>query len=184
MRTILIAPFALSFAATALVAQGTNSDFTWSGKIDGGHWLYVHNMNGPVRVEKGTGDRVEVSAVKNWRRGNPDEVRIETKKTSSGDVLICAFWVEDASCDEHGYRSHGNNRNDTSVEFVVKLPAGVRISASTVNGSVIGLADNPLTLAGNSDIIINSTGTSQYPAGVFFGSQYVPLSDTYKEVHP
>ena len=57
-------------------------------------------------------------------------------------------------------------------------------AGGTVNGSVIGLADQPLTLAGNSDIIINSTGTSQYPAGVFFGSQYVPLSDTYQEVIP
>lgn len=57
-------------------------------------------------------------------------------------------------------------------------------AGGTVNGSVIGLADQPLTLAGNSDIIINSTGTSQYPAGVFFGSQYVPLSDTYQEVAP
>ncbi len=57
-------------------------------------------------------------------------------------------------------------------------------AGGTVNGSVIGLADQPLSLAGNSDIIISSTGTSQYPAGVFFGSQYVPLSDTYQEVVP
>ena len=57
-------------------------------------------------------------------------------------------------------------------------------AGGTVDGSVIGLADKPLTLNGNSDIIINSSGTSQYPAGVFFGSQYVPLSDTYQEVHP
>jgi hypothetical protein len=57
-------------------------------------------------------------------------------------------------------------------------------AGGTVNGSVVGLADSPLTLNGNSDIIINSTGTSQYPAGVFFGSQYVPLSDTYQEVLP
>lgn len=57
-------------------------------------------------------------------------------------------------------------------------------AGGTVSGSVIGLADKPLALQGNSDIIINSTGTSKYPAGVFFGSQYVPLPDTYQEVTP
>lgn len=57
-------------------------------------------------------------------------------------------------------------------------------AGGTVNGSVIGMADKPLTLNGNTDIIINSTGTSKYPSGVFFGSQYVPLPDTYQEVVP
>jgi Tfp pilus assembly protein PilX len=57
-------------------------------------------------------------------------------------------------------------------------------AGGTVLGSVIGLTDTPLTLNGSSDIIINSTGTSQYPSGVFFGNQYVPLPDTYQEVAP
>jgi len=57
-------------------------------------------------------------------------------------VIICAFWTDNASCDEDGYRSHGDNNwrnhdnNDTSVEFTVKLPAGVRLGVSTVNGGV------------------------------------------------
>lgn len=126
--------------AAPLAAQDRAADFSWSGKIPAGRWLYLRNINGSINVERGTGERVEVTAVKHWRRGDPDDVRIETRKlgAADGDILICALWQEDAECDEDGYRSRGNrnNRNDTSVEFRIKLPAGVRISLHTVNGSV------------------------------------------------
>jgi hypothetical protein len=54
----------------------------------------------------------------------------------------------------------------------------------TISGSVINNADNPMVVNGSSDIIIASTGTTNYPAGVFFSSRYVPLADTYEEIHP
>jgi hypothetical protein len=57
-------------------------------------------------------------------------------------------------------------------------------AGGTIQGSVVGLADKPLQLQGNSDIIISSTGTTAYPSGVFFDQDYVPLPDTYKEVMP
>lgn len=57
-------------------------------------------------------------------------------------------------------------------------------AGGTVNGTVINLADTALNMAGNSDIIIASTGTTNYPTGVNFGNKYVPLPDTYLEVLP
>ena len=59
-------------------------------------------------------------------------------------------------------------------------------AGGTVQGSVINLNDNasPMTMAGNSDIIIASTGTSNYPAGVSFGNKFAPLPGTYEEVAP
>jgi hypothetical protein len=51
-----------------------------------------------------------------------------------------------------------------------------------VKGSVINLKDTALTLSGTSDIIIESQGTSNHPAGVFFGSHYSPLPYTYQEL--
>ena len=143
---------ALTAVAAASVTFGSvagaqerrsDRDFSWDGRVTNGHWLYVRNLNGSIRVEKATGDRAEVTAVKRYRRGNPEDVRIETKRLGGddGDVIICAFWTDNASCDEDGYRSrgdsHGGHRdNDTSVEFTVKLPAGVRLGVSTVNGGV------------------------------------------------
>lgn len=123
--------------------RSNDRDFSWDGRITNGHWLYVRNLNGSIRVERATGDRAEVTAVKRWRRGDPEEVRIETRRLGGddGDAIICAFWVENATCDEDGYRSRdeyrrGNHNNDTSVEFTIKLPAGVRLGVSTVNGGV------------------------------------------------
>lgn len=57
-------------------------------------------------------------------------------------------------------------------------------AGGTVKGSVINLQDTALTLAGTSDIVIESQGTTDYPDGVFFGSNYAPLPDTYLEVLP
>lgn len=132
---------ALALAASA-GAQERRSDraFTWEGTVPEGRWLYVRNLNGPIRVERASGSKVEVVGTKRWRRGDPDDVRIEAKK-SGDDVIICAIWHENTRCDEDGYRTRNNgrrdnDRNDTSVEFVVQLPAGVRLVASSVNGGL------------------------------------------------
>ena len=57
-------------------------------------------------------------------------------------------------------------------------------AGGTVKGSVIALTDTPMLISGTSDIVIASTGTSNYPAGVSFGFKYVPLPGTYQEVAP
>ena len=146
MRALLGSALFL-LAPLAAVAQDRDNakgpDFTWDGRMEKGHTLFVRNLNGAIRVTRAEGDRASISAAKRWRRGDPADVRIEQAKTSaSGDVLVCAFWTENASCDERGYRSRSNddgwrhNRNDVSVEFTIKLPAGVRVVVSTINGEV------------------------------------------------
>jgi hypothetical protein len=57
-------------------------------------------------------------------------------------------------------------------------------AGGTVQGSVIGMTDNPLILNGHSSITISSTGTSNYPTGMSFGNSYTPLPGTYLEVTP
>lgn len=140
-------PLALGMAAVALPArlvaqqQTSNPNFTWTGTVAPQGWLRVRNVNGQMRVESASGNQVEVVATKRWRRGNPEDVRIEVKRVgpNDGDVLICALWFENSSCDERGYHSESNGRNhdnDVSVDFVVKLPKNTRLDVSTVNGSV------------------------------------------------
>jgi hypothetical protein len=57
-------------------------------------------------------------------------------------------------------------------------------AGGTVMGSVIGLQNNVMSVNGSSDITIASTGTSNFPAGVYFSQHFVPLQDTYEEVRP
>src|SRR5205085_1834519 len=101
--------------------------FTWEGRIREGRWIMVRNMNGTVEVVSGTSDKVEVTASRHTRRGDPDFVRFEVTKfgPNSEDVLICALWGDNSDCDERGYRSRSDGRrrnNDVWVEFKIRVP--------------------------------------------------------------
>jgi hypothetical protein len=54
-------------------------------------------------------------------------------------------------------------------------------AGATVKGTVINLDDTGVNLTGTADIVIASTGTTNYPAGVVFGTHFAPLPDTYQE---
>jgi len=142
LNTAVVALALAAVAAPALAqgAQTARDAFTWEGRIAPGRWLHLKNMNGSITVEGTSGDRVEVRATKHWRRGDPEDVRIEVRRVGrdTSDVLICALWYENSSCSEDGYRSNnsGWRHNDTEVEFVVRLPRDVRVDVSTVNGGV------------------------------------------------
>jgi hypothetical protein len=135
-------------AVLALPAAGQSANdntYTWSGKIPAGRWIRVRNLNGGITVGVASGDNVEVTATKHWRRGDPSIVRFENKKYGPGNenVVICALWGPRSSCDEHNYDSHGDsndrnsrNNNDVAVEFRVLIPKGVKVSVGTINGAV------------------------------------------------
>ncbi len=155
-------------SAAPLLAQerDAGNPFRWSGDVEPGRWIYVRNVNGPVRVEPGTGSTAEISAVKRWRRGDPKDVKIIVTRSGAGngDVVVCALWNENATCDESGYRSHSSwwrqNHNDTSVEFTIRLPAGVKVNASTVNGAleIDGATSDVVAHTVNGGIEARSTG--------------------------
>lgn len=143
-RTLLAVAFAaasLSIAAPSYAQdrdrQRDDNAFRWEGRIGEGNWLRIRNMNGAIRVEESSASDVEVRATKTWRRGDPDDVRFEVVR-SGNDVVICALWSESATCDGDGAMRGRNrsNNNDTNVEFIVRLPRGVRVDTRTVNGGI------------------------------------------------
>ena len=146
MRSTLILALAIAALSGSAAAQGqttsTDMHFKWTGSVPKGEWVRVKNMNGRVTVRAATGNTVEITADKMARRGDPSSVRIITRKTGNGGVLVCAFWTENASCDEDSYSSHsdgedgGRRSRDVSVDFTVLLPAGVNVSSQSVNGDV------------------------------------------------
>src|SRR5687768_10742817 len=137
---VLLAAVALAAPAAA---QETRDAFEWSGRVEPGRIVHVKNMNGAIRVERG-GDVVEIVARKRWRRGDPEEVRVELQRVGGGDVLVCALW-RDGTCSETSYRGRrggdgwfgrGNDDDDVSVEFTVRVPEGVRLDLYSVNGGL------------------------------------------------
>ena len=133
-----LAAILLAALPAALSAQDRQSERTWTlnEQVPAGKWLRVRNVNGEVHVRASTTDRVEIVATKSWRRGDPKSVRIESRKAPDGSILVCAFWTENATCTESGYRSNSegrNNRdNDVAVDFVtagIGHHAGCRVGA-------------------------------------------------------
>ena len=137
---------ALTFAAPSIATAqdlGRDTDtWTWDGRVASGNWFRLNNINGPVTIEPSNDNQVHVRAEKEVRRGSRTDVAFRVIQTG-GDVRVCAIWRRDV-CDEEGLRSRRNDdddedrdeRRDVRVRFFVKVPAGVRLSAGTVNGEM------------------------------------------------
>jgi DUF4097 and DUF4098 domain-containing protein YvlB len=164
-RATLAALFVTLAVPAALLAQDRQTEraFTFNERLPSGSWLRVRNVNGQITVRASTTDRAEIIATKSWRRGDPKQVRIESRKTSDGGVLVCAFWTENATCSENGYSSHDEGRsrnNDVSVSFEVLVPKGVKVGISSVNGgvSVDGATQEVTASTVNGSVTATSTG--------------------------
>lgn len=148
----MIAPLAAAVLMAAPADAQRYTDFQrwdWSGTVADSRWVTVRNLNGAIRVEAATGSTVEVRAEKRARKnGRVENVTITAEQqANSGDVLICARWNDRTRCDEDGYSTRSRDRSwwdwsdrdrtdDVSVEFTIRVPKGVRIAVSTVNGGL------------------------------------------------
>ena len=125
--------FSLSFG------QGTTEEFRWDGTLAPGSTLEVKGVNGAVHAEVIRGSEAEVVAVKRSRR-DPSVVHIEVVEHDRG-VTICAVYPDNGTDEPNeclpGDRGHlGARRNNTSVEFTVRVPDGVHFIGRTVNGAI------------------------------------------------
>ena len=94
--TVLAAGTALAVRPLDAQTRSEREAFTWSGKIADGRWINVRNLNGSVQVEPGTSDKVEVTASRHTKRGDPDYVRFEVRKYGPGNQDVLIARLEDA----------------------------------------------------------------------------------------
>jgi hypothetical protein len=150
-------------AAAPLGAQQRDPDaFRQDTPLAAGRTVHLHNVNGGISAARAGGDRVEVRAEKQWRRGDPASVRIEQRTAANGDLVVCVLWYE-AECTDRGIRggrTRWNNRDDVSVAVTVRVPDGVHLDLHTVNGGVTaeGVAGMVDAETVNGSITARSTG--------------------------
>lgn len=120
--TALLAPAAVS----AQDRQTDRNAFSLRERIPQGQWIRVRNLNGAVRVRQATGDQVEITATKQWRRGDPKSVRIESRKSSDGSILVCALWTEDTICSEDRYSTNNDRGAGTVTTTATMFPSTSR----------------------------------------------------------
>ena len=139
MRAI---PLTLALLAAGALQAAAQADFHWSGAIAAGNRREIKGVNGDIRaVGIAAGGQAEVTATKHARHSDPESVEIKVVPYEGG-VAICAVYPTPRRADrendcEPGDRWHSNTENnDVSVDFEVRLPAGVNLLERTVNGEV------------------------------------------------
>jgi hypothetical protein len=161
----------LSTAGQAGAPQG------WRGAIAPGNVIEIKGVNGDVRATASTGPEVEVSAVMKGRRSDPTEVRLEIVQHAEG-ITICAMYPSvDGRANEcqpgNGGRMNVRD-NDVTVDFTVRVPAGVRFTGRTVNGDVaadrLGGPVSIRTVNGDAEFSTAAYGDAQTVNGSIRGS--------------
>jgi DUF4097 and DUF4098 domain-containing protein YvlB len=112
--------------------------FHWTGVLKAGQRLTVHGINGVIHAERTLGTDVVVDAEKRGRHDDPDRVEIQVEREADG-VTICARyprWWGSGLTDCDGII---DTKSDVTVDFTVKLPAGVEARFATVNGEIRAL---------------------------------------------
>lgn len=125
-------------AATSL--RGQEAEFNWRGRMEPGLELAVRGVHGDIRALRTDGREARVTAVKDARRSDPEEVEIEVVPHSGG-VTICAVYPSPRrrapnECLPGGEGRMNTEDNDVEVQFTVYVPDGVRFVGKTVSGDV------------------------------------------------
>jgi len=142
-----------ALSAAAAHAQG-KPDFEFHRDLAQGKRFYLSDIIGDVTVTGSSGRTVEVTAVKRSRQhGNPEDVTIETVELGDG-VALCVRYPSERryghpssearlgknpcswESDSRGWHHDDGDRNDTEVNFTVRVPAGLKLHIGTVSGDV------------------------------------------------
>jgi hypothetical protein len=112
--------------------------FRWAGIVPANAPVFIRNLNGGVTIERAAGESLVVVAERSARHSDPASVDV-VAVPHGGGVTICALWTgRGAECGPDGRyeMKGGKGHNDVAVRFLVRLPDGVKLDVSTVNGGV------------------------------------------------
>lgn len=137
--TCFFIPVALLLSAS--LCHASDDSFHWKGKLAPEQVVEIKNVNGNIEAEGGSGDEVEVSAVKSG--DGAEEVKIEVVPSADG-VTICALYPASSwnfsrdsnRCEPGGSWHSSNNNIKARVDFTVHMPKNLRFTGMSVNGRV------------------------------------------------
>jgi hypothetical protein len=158
MGTILLPAILLATTLTASAFEPVT--FEWKGEMQPGQILEIWNINGSIKSEAAVGSEAEISVQIIGTKPDPGSIRIHVLPYSDG-ILACTIY-EGLSRPEYclpGLEpSLSLNNNDIRVEYSLKVPAGVKLVAKTVNGGIsAGLpASEIVANAVNGQIVVST----------------------------
>ena len=140
LRLYAIAALVAALLTVASTARAQSAPFRWHGALAQGTAVEIKGVNGNVSAEPSGSNEVEVVAEKKARRSDPGSVKIDVVQHGDG-VTICAVYPSRDGDRPNECAAGSGGRmnvrdNDVTVNFTVKVPAGVRFVGRTVNGDV------------------------------------------------
>ncbi len=146
MRVSALALGVLLGAPSLAAQQSTSLDF--HRDLAQGKRFYMQNIIGNIKIVGTSGRSVEVSGTRvRHRDGDPDEVTMEVVELNDG-VALCVRYPQHHSrhrdsdndsknpCSSSGDWNGNGDRNDTELNFTVKVPAGLLLRIGTVSGDI------------------------------------------------
>jgi hypothetical protein len=125
-------------------AHDVCASLTWRGGVPPGGGLELRGLNGPVRVELGESDEIEVFATRRGERALLSAVEVKIVEHARG-VTVCAVCQgPDTALPRRVDRRLSRLMAGVRVELVARVPPGVPVVATTVNDDieVVGLSTN------------------------------------------
>lgn len=167
MRAIVAAAAVATVVFVSPAAAQQARSFAWTGALARGKTIEIRGVNGGVDAALSDDDRVHVQATRSGRRSDPESVRIEVVEHDGG-VTICAVYPTPDNARRENECAPGGghmsvNDNDVEVDFTVRVPAGVRLEGSTVNGGieVAGLRSPVFASTVNGDVRIATSAFAE-----------------------
>jgi hypothetical protein len=149
-------------------------EFDWSGVVAPGDRIEIKNISGDVRASFTSGSEVVVHAIKTGRDYDPASVTIEVVQHAEG-VTICAVYpdVPGRAPNECRPGLEGNmstRDNDVSVDFTLRVPAGVEFVGRVMSGDVEAedLRGDAFASTINGNVSLTTTGIAE--ASSVYGS--------------
>ena len=135
----------------------------WRGTLPVGGLAEIKGVNGRIEIERTTGEETVIAFTKRGR--DRDQVRIVSVEHADGaGVTICAVYPTEPGHNQNrcGVGEDGHSRSgdtDAEVDFFIQLPAGVDITANTVNGGIDGadLASDVIAATVNGNIQLTTS---------------------------
>lgn len=155
----------LAFAAVAAAGPVAAQDYHFTKEISPGGRVEIENINGAIEVTRSTGRTAEVSVTKTVKKGDGSVVKAIMEP---GAVMrVCTIYTNRdpnrSTCKgDNNNSSRGRDNFDVDMHYVVKVPAGAKLSVDDVNGSItIAGADVESKInTVNGDIHFDGTGAS------------------------
>jgi Zn-dependent protease with chaperone function len=160
-----------SFAPGSVRGWGAAA-FHWTGVMHTGQNIEIQGVLGNIRVETAPADSVVVHATRHGRSTDPD-IHFDVVRHSKG-VTICAMYPTPDSvaanvCTPGAPVQYNTRANDVEIEFVVRVPRGVNVVASTATGSItttpLQSAVQAYSLSGDIDIATSEHASAESKSG-------------------